>query len=107
MHIEGNEHADQEAKRAAIDPTVPPIVHTSVVQTPSLKVFKNPTDQSHGQNPVEQTMDRGHENIKYLRRISSKQGIQLGSKLYNSISRRKICAQIQREDGPITKRYSD
>ena len=88
MDIEGNEYADQEAKRAAIDPTARQFRHPPL-KSSRIQQIKAMAKSQWNRQWIENT-----KTSKHLRRITSKQGIQLGSKLYNSISGRKTCAQV-------------
>jgi ribonuclease HI len=76
MDIEGNEHADQEAKRAATDP----IIHQSF-RHPPLKSSRIQQIKAMAKTQWNRQWTENTKTSKHLRRISSKQGIQLGSKL--------------------------
>jgi hypothetical protein len=89
MDIEGNEYADQEAKRAAADPTVHQLLRHPPLKSSRIQQIKTMAKIQWNRQWTENT-----KTSKHLRRISPKQGIQLGSKLYNSISGRKTCAQL-------------
>ena len=89
MNIEGNEHADQEAKRAATDPAVRQLFRHPPLKSSRIQQIKAMAKTQWNRQWTEDT-----KTSKHLRRISSKQGTQLGPKLYNSISGRNTCAQI-------------
>jgi ribonuclease HI len=89
MDIEGNEYVDQEAKRAATDPTVHQLFRHPPLKSSRIQQIKAMAKIQWNRQWTENT-----ETSKHLRRISSKQGIQLGMKLYNSIPVRKTCAQV-------------
>jgi hypothetical protein len=89
MNIEGNEHVDQEAKRAATDSTVRRLFRHPPLKSSRIQQIKTMAKIQWNRQWTENT-----KMSKHLRRISPKLGIQLGSKLYNSISGRKTCAQL-------------
>jgi len=89
MDIEGNEHADEEAKRAAIDPEVcSPFIHRP------LKSSRIQHIKAMAKVQWNKTWTQNTKTSKHLRRISPKYRTQNGPKLYNTLSSRSTCAQI-------------
>jgi ribonuclease HI len=89
MEIEGNERADAEAKHAATTPTA-----SKAFQYPPLKSCWAQKIKTIAKEQWNKAWLTKTQTAHHLRRISTKQGIKTGPKLYNNISSRATCAQV-------------
>jgi hypothetical protein len=91
MDIEGNEMADQAAKKAATPTeTHMPFKHKA------LKSARSTSIKDASKQEWERLWKNGKQNSKQLRRITAKQHTAKGLKLYNGITSRSRISQIAR-----------
>ena len=87
--IEGNECADTEAKRAALDPTISPPFAYQPLKSCRIQHIKAMAKIQWNKEWNENT-----KTGKHLRRIAKRNDVNQGLKLYSNIEGRQICTTI-------------
>ena len=87
--IQGNEQVDEEAKRAALDPTLSSPFEYSPLKSSRVQEIKEMAKEQWAQE-----WSKNKKTAAHLRRILTKPRIMHRPKLYNSIPGRNMCAKI-------------
>jgi ribonuclease HI len=92
MEIPGNEKADEEAKKAAVSNQSrrAPFNHKPLKSARN-RIIKETTNQG-----WEQVWKSRNHNSRFLRRITTKQDVERGPKLYNRLTKRGQISQLAR-----------
>ena len=89
MDIDGNERTDSEAKHAATTPTASPPFRYTPMKACRVQHIRTMAKEQWNKLWLESTT-----TARQLRRITARQGIKTGPRIYNILPSRKTCAQI-------------
>ena len=89
MDIDGNERADSEAKHAATTPKASPPFRYTPMKACRVQYIRTMAKEQWNKTWLESTT-----TARQLRRITGRQGIKTGPRIYINLPSRKTCAQI-------------